>query len=228
MQKYALLDSAGKVRRVVAGKKPTDDALPVEYPDMSDTDKVENHVVQKPYREWDVKDDRVIVTYRVTPKDLDAEKERVIERIRDARKHKEHDGTFFTTSNGEKYRVRTDDKTQAKIVGAVRYLEEKQIDTSAKPKSRVASLFSRTSSTDDDSEKLTVSWERDPREWSEVDLEQLKYMSYAIGEHVQKCFTVQADLEQQVDQAKSIRELKKIDIKGAWPESAGLYNDRRQ
>ena len=200
-ERYAMLNRDGKVRRVTYGFKPHPDALkvvtPTEY--LDDIDRVVYRVRQKPKEKWEVDTSKgeVTVTYEVTERDLDEMRERVIERARSRRKFVEADGTIFKDEDGNELRVRTDSTTQSKLASAKLYLDGKDEDE-------------------------TVDWETCPREWTELDKNRIDLLRDTIGDHVQKAFSRQREIQELAEKAKDHHELDAIDIRSGWPETAGL------
>ena len=198
--RYAMLDRDGKVRRVTYDFKPHPDALEVVYPTdyLDSIDRVVYRVRQKPKEEWEVdkENGKVTITYEVTERDLDELKERKLERARNKRKRIEADGTYFE-HDGEQLRVRTDSQTQAKLSATKDYLEDQE-------------------------EGTEVDWETCPREWTKIDMDRLKVLQNAIGDHVQKAFSRQREIQEAVEAADDHHELDAIDISTGWPETAGI------
>lgn len=81
MQRYALLDRDGNARRLTHNSS---NALPVEYP-VPDVDRSTHYVKQKPVHQWQVLPDKVVVTYTITERDLEAEAAQQAERLRQQR-----------------------------------------------------------------------------------------------------------------------------------------------
>ena len=67
--KYALLDRSGAVRRL-DDVKVHPSAIPVEFPDLSEYDRSEYRIKQRPASQWNVQPDKVIVTYDFQERDL--------------------------------------------------------------------------------------------------------------------------------------------------------------
>lgn len=53
--------------------------------------------------------------------------------------------------------------------------------------------------------------------WTKVTLEQMKLIAAAIAVHVQACFTNERKLYEQIDAAKNLEELNKVDYESGWP-----------
>lgn len=217
-ERYAVLDRNKKVRRVVTGVKPTEKALPVEYPDKSSVDSTTKSIKQNPISQWEVLADRVRVTYTIKDRDIEKIRKQKIEELETYREWVESDGTYFESEDGDKLRVRSDAKTQSKIAAAIEHMRQvKEHSTSSK--GTFGGLFKPSNT-----EEPTISWKRAPSEWSEVNQNQLEMMARAIGQHVQKCFKKQFELEKALKEAESIKEIEEIDIYSDWPETAGLSN----
>lgn len=90
--------------------------------------------------------------------------------------------------------IRTDEKSQAKIAGAVQ-------------------LF------DKDPELLAVEFEAQPDVWVTLDKAALETIGIAAGRHVQAAFSRARVLSEAVSAAASVEALQAIDIEGGWPEA---------
>lgn len=84
----------GGVVQRIAAEKPHPDALPIRR-DPPDLCRVANDITQRDMSDWIVGDDFVEVTYCVTPRDIDAEREAAKQRARDDRDARARDGIAF-------------------------------------------------------------------------------------------------------------------------------------
>ena len=220
--RYALIDSDNRVYRVVTGEKPHHNARPIKYNEdkIKDVDRFENQIIQKPKKDWDVFNDRVEVTYDIVEKDIESFKTRLKQKVRKQRQYKRSDGVYFLDTEGNELKMRSDQITQSSLSDALFYLQMSKEMSASVQRSRIASLFTSSNNTNEDE---LIAWERYPGHWSYVGIEDLKLMGKAIGDHVQSCFRRQEQIEKQIDEAQSIRELHEIDINKDWPESANLY-----
>lgn len=83
MARYALIQN-NKVRKVTLGK-PHESALPVEFPALSVTLDT-HHITLRPVEEWEVRPGKVVATYHIEERDLEAE---AAERERELREFRE-------------------------------------------------------------------------------------------------------------------------------------------
>lgn len=118
-------------------------------------------------------------------------KDEMLDYIRKLRKTKEESGTTFTL-DGENYSIKTDAWTQVKLDQTKTALE---VDDSL----------------------TEVDWEREPYEWSTVDLDQVKIMITAVSRHVEACFSNVKRLQEDIETAESFQDLQNIDTHSGWP-----------
>ena len=184
--KYAMLDPAGKVRRV-SNTKPHETALPVEYPDISDVDRVTHSVRQKPVHEWEVHGDKVVVAYSIKAYDMAEQKSLAKDRLRGQRKQAEASGIEV-----EGMDIRTDEGSQSRLSGLVATV-----------------LADETADNFD--------FEARPGHWVTLDRDMVLQVSKAVSNHVQAAFTRQRELEAEIDAAEDMHDLRHIDLNAGWP-----------
>lgn len=89
--------------------------------------------------------------------------------------------------------VRTDEKSQAKITGAIQLLAA-------------------------DPTIASIDWEAQPGIWEALDAETMKTIGIAVGRHVQACFTCLKAVQEEIT-AGTITTFEQIDAAG-WPSNA--------
>ena len=171
----------------VSAKKPHPDALPVIY-DPPDVDRVENDLRQKPISDWQIKDDAVHVTYRVTRRDLDAEKADAKQRVRAMRKEAERAGIKF---------------------------DGVCIATTTKAQIRIGALASSLAL---DDTIRHVDFECKPGEFVTLPRERAIAMAKAHAAYVQACRSRARVLCEQIDTATSVAGVRAVDFRSGWPE----------
>lgn len=191
MERYAVLDKQGRPRRI-ANVKPHPKALPVEYPDLSDIDRVTHRVRQAPISDWEVHDDKVVVTYEISPADLERSKARLIASVRRYRQAVEASGTSVAGMA-----VRTDSDSR----------------------SRLFDLVTAMTSAD---QPGPFDFEISPGRWETVDRETVLAMGKAVNEHVQRAFTRQRALEEEIQSTGDLHALADVAIESGWP-GRGAY-----
>ena len=192
MSKFAMLDRNGKVRRV-SNVKPHATALPVEYPDLSEYDRVVYSIKQKPMKQWDVKQDKVVVTYDIRERRFSTEKGNRLERIRDTRKRIADGGTTFEQED-VKLKTRTDRNTR----DDVRDLYEQ---------------FKEGVRTED------ITWEYEPHQWETLNQEKAKTLWEVIVTHRDEAYKNQKNLEEEVNaiEGEDLHALSDVNINEGWP-----------
>lgn len=108
--------------------------------------------------------------------------------LADRRWQAETDGVNFNGAT-----IRTDDKSQAKITGAV-------------------TLFAN------DPDLVSIKWEATPGVIVEVDKTMMTAIGIAVGRHSQACFARSAELTAAINAASDATALAAIDIDTGWPD----------
>ena len=190
--KYAILDKNNKVRKV-SNKKPLPNALPVEYPEIT-LDKESYFIKQNPCEKWEVvfseeviseeetikTPEKVIVTYDIQPKNINEEKQKVLDLIRTKRKQLEIGGTVLNI-NGIDLSIRTDEVAQAKITSAKLAM--------------------------DNTETASIDWEVQPYQWITLDAEKINQVSVLIFNHVEKCFSDAKSFQEELEACNTFAEI---------------------
>ncbi|MEF8982274.1 DUF4376 domain-containing protein [Thiohalorhabdus sp.] len=174
----------------MAGEKPHESALPVEYPDLSDVDRITDSVVQNPPEEWDVYSDYVEVTHTIEAYDVDKHREIKRKQAREMRKEVEDSGTTFDY-DGETLETRTDRTTRDDVKDV-----KEQIDAGV---------------------VTEVDWEFQPHEWTTLDGAKADKLLSVIREHRRLAFDRQAELESELDAATDMYDLRAVSINSGWP-----------
>ena len=186
MTRYAMLDTQGRPRRI-SPTKPHPTALPVEYPDIFNVDRVTHEVRQEPIHKWTVKSDRVIVVYSIRQYDVETQKSEAIGRARQRRQKAEVSGI---TVNG--IDIRTTPNSQARVAGLM-----------------------TTVLADDQADNFD--FEHQPAQWVTIDRATAFAIGKAVSDHVQAGFTRQRQLQSDIEAAQDMYDLQAIDLNSGWP-----------
>lgn len=190
MSDYALLDSNGQVRRLVSGSEPPDDALPVEYPELDVTDTT-HYIRRRHPRNWQVKDDRVVVTYDTAPRNLEHQKAVEMRRIRVIRDRVIADG-ITVTIGGTDYTLAMDERTVARV-------DQAALDAERRP------------------DGWRKRWHMGGGNWVELDAERIEAIRAAGADHIEAAFNRHEALEAEIRKADSLEALAAIAITDGWP-----------
>mgnify|MGYP000406084774 CR=1 FL=1 len=181
-----MLDSQGRPRRI-ANVKPHPSALPVEYPDISDVDRITHRVRQAPIRQWDVHDDKVVVSYEIVPIDIERARARLKASVRRRRKAVESSGTVAAGMT-----IRTDSDSRAR-------------------------LFDLVTAVTADDQAGPFDFEVLPDRWETVDRQSVLAIGKAVNDHIQAAFSRQRELEREIERAEDLYALADVDINQGWP-----------
>ena len=186
MTKYAMLDTQNRPRRI-SFTKSHPSALPVEYPDISNVDRVAHEIQQEPIHKWTVESDKVTVTYSIRQYDVDTQKTKMIDRARQRRKDAEVSGI---TVNGVS--IRTTPNSQARVAGLM-----------------------TTVLADDQADNFD--FEHQPAQWVTIDRATAFAIGKAVSDHVQAGYTNQRQLQSSIEAAQDMYDLQAIDLSSGWP-----------
>lgn len=192
MLHYALVSPEGEVletRRYeeepegldVAAHKPR--LLPV-VDDRPDYD-TETEVREGPV--WSIENGAAVRRWTVSPRPVEERRAAMLQAVRDRRWTAETGGVTVAGAP-----IRTDEKSQAKLAGAV-------------------ALF------DLDPEMDSLEWEAQPGVFVTLTEAQIKGIGVAVGAHVQACFARSKVLTLAIQAAEDHADLDAIDIAADWP-----------
>ena len=184
---YAILND-NNVPFVVIPHEPT--VLPVER-NKPEIDPVIQSIQENSIKDWEVKEDRVVVTYTITDKIVDDEREKFINFV----KNKLYDGV----KNGGLTLDIDDGKVFVSTTEAIKNEIDKYCEKLA-----------------DDEE---IEWLKDPVEWQIVTKKQLKRMKDTIEDHYKRCDENLEDLLGIVDTCQTIQALNEIEYWENWPNT---------
>ena len=186
MTKYVMLDTQNRPRRI-SPTKPHPSALPVEYPDISNVDRVTHEVQQEPIHKWMVENDKVTVVYSIRQYDVATQKTKMIDRARQRRKEAEVAGI---TVNG--IDIRTTPNSQARVSGLMTTVLA-------------------------DQNAGSFDFEHQPAQWVTIDRATAFAIGKAVSDHVQAGYTNQRQLQSNIEAAQDMYDLQAIDLSSGWP-----------
>ena len=192
MQRYAMIGPDGRPRRIVSGQKPHDEALPVEYPQLSVT-RTTHKIKQKDPSEWDVQPDKVVVTYETQPKWLEEEREKKRDVAKYLRDQRIEEG-FTITLNGNEARITLDRVTVERV-------DQASLDAERRP------------------DGWTKRWRIAPGVWTDIDATQIEAIRAGGADHVEACFQAFEPIENAIDAATDLASLEAVDIYSGYPET---------
>ena len=189
MSRYALIGPDGKVHRVTP-RSTHPAALPVVYPDL-EQDKRTHDIRQRPASEWEVDEDRVVVTYAIEKKAFAPFAQKLQRQARDRHAEALESGVRVELS-GKEFNIGTDDTSLARISQAA-------FDASVKP---------------DGWEKH---WRVAEGEWVAIGKDDIQAMHDAAAAHVEACFRRLEEIEIQLAGAETVEDLAEVDVRAGWP-----------
>lgn len=191
MQRYAMIGPDGRPRRIVSGTKPHEDALPIEYPQLSESH-VTHHIQQKHPDEWEVRADKVVVTYDIAEKNLEREKMLAHRRIKQ-RRDEAIQGGITVDIGGTSYQFPMDDHTIARV-------DQAALDAERRP------------------DGWQKRWHLGSGQWVSLDATQIETIRSTGADHVEAAFNRHEALQGEIDAATTLQELADVNIESGWPE----------
>lgn len=177
MKRYALVEN-GLVRRVSL-TLPHPTALPVEFPALSVTTST-HHITLNPAKQWEIHPNKVVATYTVSKRDLEAE-------AAEAERQKQSDLAALSAYRYEVEtggltlpdgtRVLTDRESQAQLSSAYQSLAQPFVEA--------------------------IDWKADGG-WVTVTESELRPIAEAVARHVQACFTAERRIETKIQADESV------------------------
>ena len=190
MQRYAMIGPDNRPRRIVSGNKPHADALPVEYPGLPES-RTTHHIQQNPPEQWDVRDDKVVVTYSVQPRNLENERDAKLNQAQAERDAAIQGGVVCEVA-GQMVRFPMDEKSIARV-------DQAALDSERRP------------------DGWKKRWRVAPGQWVELDADKIETVRAHGAEHVEQCFERFEAVEAAINAAQTLTELDAVSIRG-YPE----------